>query len=80
MYGIKRTKKKICQDRIILLTPGERFCIRRFMMDVKSVITPSIHARNGGLSLRQKNPPKNSPLASIISGRLLLFEWGVCYG
>ena len=44
------------------------------MMDVKSVITPSVQVRNGGLSLRQKNPPKNSPLASIISGRLLLHE------
>jgi hypothetical protein len=80
MYGIKRTKKKICQDRIILLTPGERFCIRRFMLDEELKTIPSVHARNGGLSLRLTNPPKYSQLASNISGRLLLFEWGVCYG
>ena len=46
------------------------------MMDVE-ITTPSVQVRNGGLSLRQKNPPKYSPLASQLSGRLLLFEWGL---
>ena len=79
MYGIKRTKKKICQDAFFLLTPVLRFCIRHFMLDVEITTKPSVQVRNGGLSLQQTNPPKSSLLAFQHSGRLLLFEWGVCY-
>jgi len=78
MYGIKRTKKNFCQGAFFSCKALSMRVQGISMMDVE-ITTPSVQVRNGGLSLRLKNPPKNSHLASITSGRLLLFEWGVCY-
>jgi len=79
MYGIKRAKKNFCQGAFFscMLLSGMIQAVP--MLDVEIITTPSVQVRNGGLSLRLKNPPKNSHLASNTSGRLLLFEWGVCY-
>jgi len=80
MYGIKRTKKNFCQGAFFPCMSISGMIQAVSMLECKNQYQPLIRARNGGLSLQQTNPPKSSLLAFQLSGRLLLFEWGVCHG